>query len=94
MTGCLIRRRRSDQGDWDVLPINPPKDDSELEAVARARTAEHALIDEEERALSRGRGRLAPMPPVRLAIAGKLEGHKETSERNAALDQRAMAAAG
>ena len=94
VTGCLIRRRRSDQGDWDVLPINPPKDETELDAVARARTAEHALIDEEERALSRGRGRLAPMPPVRLAIAGKLEDHKETSERNAALDQRAMAVAG
>jgi hypothetical protein len=94
ITGCLIRRRRSNEGDWDVLPINPPKDDSQLEAVARARSAEHALIDEEERILSRNRGRLPAMPPLRLAFAGKLEGHRETSERNAALDQRAAAAAG
>jgi hypothetical protein len=93
VTGCLIRRRRADAGDWEVLPINPPKDESQLEAVARARTAEHALIEEEENILSRNRGRMPAMPPLRLAFAGKLEGHRETSERSAALDQRAAAVA-
>jgi hypothetical protein len=31
---------------------------------------------------------------MRLAVAGKLEGHKQTSERRAAIGRRLMAAAG
>lgn len=94
VTGCLVRRRRSDQGDWEIQPINPPKDQTQAAAVGRARSAEYSLIEEEERILSRNRGRLPPLPPVRLAVAGKVEGHKETSERNAALRERGFAAAG
>lgn len=104
ITGCLVRRVRRvtwkvgrgpvKEGEWEIEPINPPKDLTQLEAIGRAREAEAALIDEERGVMSRNRGRLPAMPPVRLAVAGKLEGHKETSERNAALDQRAAAAAG
>lgn len=104
ITGCLVRRKRAGYsdaaqwrgagGEWEIEPVNPPKDIAQLEAIARARAAEYALIDEEERILSRTRGRMPAMPPVRLAVAGKLEGHRETSERNAALDQRAAAVAG
>lgn len=103
VTGCLVRRVRSvtwvagrgtvKEGPWDIEPINPPKDLAQLEPIARARAAEFDLIAEENRILA-SRGRLPAMPPVRLAIAGKLEGHRETSERNAALDQRAAAVAG
>lgn len=94
VTGCLIRRRRSREGDWEIQAINAPKDDAQAEPILRARAAELLLIDEEERILSRNRGRLPAMPPMRLAIAGKLEGHKQTSERRSAMQSRNLAACG
>lgn len=94
VTGVLVRRRRSSEGDWEIQAINAPKDEALIEPIERARGAEQQLIDEEERILSRNHGRLPAMPPMRLAIAGKLEGHKHTSERRSALMQRELAAAG
>ena len=94
ITGCLVRRRRAREGDWEIQAINAPKDEAQMGAVMRARAAELQLIDEEERVLSRSRGRMPAMPPMRLAIAGKLESHKHTSERRAAIGRRMMAAAG
>lgn len=97
VTGCMVRRRRAldvkgrrTEG-WEVHACNGPKDPAQAEAVERARQAELALIDEEERLLSQWR-RLPPMPPIRRAYAGKLEGHVATSERRAALMQRGLTA--
>lgn len=94
VTGCLVRRRRADAGDWEIASINAPKDPLQLEAVERARVSELALIDEEEMILSRSRGRLPAMPPMRFARNGKLEPHKMTSERRAALQARELSACG
>lgn len=94
VTGCLIRRRRSREGDWEIQAINAPKDDEQVEPIMQARDAELQLIDEEERVLARNRGRMPPMPPLRRAVAGKLEGHRETSTRRGALQQRELAALG
>jgi hypothetical protein len=87
VTGCLLRRRRADTGEWEIERVNPPKDPAQVEPVERAIRAELALIDEEERILSQGRG-MPAMPPLRFAYGGKLEGHRETSERNAAMRAR------
>lgn len=81
VTGCLMRRRRSESGDWELLRVNPPKDMAQREAVISAARSEHHLIEEEESILSRTRGRMPGMPPVRLAVAGKLESHLDTSQR-------------
>jgi hypothetical protein len=94
VTGCLVRRRRSAEGDWQIEAINAPKDERQIEPIERAARAELQLIEEEERILSRCRGTMPAMPPMRLAIAGKLESHQETSERRRALQQRELAAAG
>lgn len=94
VTGCLVRRRRSAAGDWEIAAINAPKDPLQEEPVLRARDAELQLIDEEERILSRTKGRAPAMPPIRLAVRGKLEGHKETSERRRAMGARELAACG
>ncbi len=94
VTGVLVRRRRSAEGDWEIQAINAPKDDAQVEPILQARAAEQQLIDEEESIMSRRRGRLPAMPPLRLAVAGKLESHKHTSERRAAMAAREMAAAG
>lgn len=94
VTGCLIRRQRSAEGDWEIRAINAPKDERMHEPVAQARAAELALIDEEESILSRNKGRMPAMPPMRRARFGKLEGHRETSERRAALQQRELASCG
>jgi len=94
VTGCLVRRRRADAGDWEIASINAPKDPLQLEAVERARISELALIDEEERVLSRNKGRLPAMPPMRFARGGKLEPHRVTSERRAALQARELASCG
>jgi hypothetical protein len=90
VTGCLVRRRRSHQGDWQILPVNPPKDPAESAAVDRAIRVELQIIDEEERILSRNRGQIPPMPPMRHAVRGELEPHVETSERRAALLSRGL----
>jgi len=94
VTGCLVRRRRAAAGDWEIGAINAPKDPNQEAAILRARSAELALIDEEERILSRNKGRLPAMPPLRIAVRGKLEGHKETSERRRAMGVRDLAACG
>ncbi len=94
VTGCLMRRRRSAAGDWELCAINRPKDAAQEEPIERAARAEHALIDEEERILSRQRGKLPPMPPLRIAVAGKLQGHQDTSERRSALQSRQLSVCG
>lgn len=94
VTGCLVRRRRAVAGDWEICAINAPKDPAQIEPVERAFAVELQLIDEEERILSRNKGRLPAMPPLRIAVRGKLEPHKETSERRAALAARERAACG
>lgn len=94
VTGCLVRRCRSAEGDWEIRAINAPNDERTFEAVAHAREAELSLIDEEERILSRNGGWLPPMPPLRRARFGKLEGHRETSERRSAMLQRGLAQCG
>lgn len=124
VTGCLMRRRRSAEGDWELQAINAPTDSWQRQLIAKARAegftisleeeremcarylerqqaqienargAELQLIDEEEQLLSRNKGRLPAMPPLRLAVAGKLEGHKATSERRAAMLMRELAACG
>lgn len=91
VTGCMMRRRRSAEGDWELQAINAPKDERQEPQILLARAAELALIDEEERILSRNRGKLGPMPPLRRAAGGRLEPHKVTSERRAALDARQRA---
>lgn len=94
ITGVLVRRRRSNEGDWEIQAINAPKDAAQEEPIIRARSAEQQLIDEEERILSRQKGRLPVMPPLRLAVRGVLEGHKQTSQRRAAVIERVRSAAG
>jgi hypothetical protein len=94
VTGCLVRRRRAASGEWEIAAINAPKDPAQQEPIERAAVAEMVLIDEEERILSRNKGRLPVMPPMRIAVRGKLEPHKETSERRAALAARELAACG
>jgi hypothetical protein len=59
-----------------------------------ARGVELQLIDEEESILSRNKGRLPAMPPLRRATLGVLEGHRETTERRRALQARDLAVAG
>lgn len=86
VTGCMVRRRRSREGDWEIHAINAPADPLQAAAVERAHDAELQLIDEEERALSRGN---APaMAPVRSVVNGQL---RETGGRLGALQQRATA---
>lgn len=95
VTGCLVRRRRAVSGEWEIAAINAPKDPAQLEPIAAAAEAELQLIFEEEGILARSKGkRLPAMPPVRIAVRGALESHKQTSERRAALQARELAACG
>jgi hypothetical protein len=124
VTGCMMRRRRSAEGDWELQAVNAPTDGwkrkqiemaradgcdiSDEEAreacavylerqsaqVVTARGVELQLIDEEESILSRNKGRLPAMPPLRRATLGVLEGHRETTERRRALQARDLAVAG
>jgi hypothetical protein len=95
VTGCLVRRRRAVAGDWEIAAINAPKDPAQIEPIASAAEAELQLIFEEESILARSRGKRPPaMPPLRIAVRGKLESHKQTSERRAALRARELAACG
>ena len=80
ITGALVRRRRSTEGDWQVLRVNPPHDVAQSEPTERAVKAELALIDEEEGILSRSRA-LPAMPPLRVAVGGQVESLKEATER-------------
>ena len=72
VTGVMVRRRRSMQGDWEVPPVNPPKDAAQADAVHAAVRAELALIEEEETLLSIHRV-LPPMPPLRKCVGGRVE---------------------
>lgn len=93
VTGCLVRRRRAGysrgsewrgySSEWEVYACNAPHDPEQHEPTERARNAELALIDEEEGLLSRNRGAIPAMPPLRYALAGKLEHHVVTSEHRA-----------
>lgn len=94
VTGCLVRRRRAVAGDWEIVSINAPKDPAQVVPIEIAARAELKLIEEEENILSRSRGRLPPMPPLRVALRGELQSHKETSERRAALRSRELSACG
>jgi hypothetical protein len=94
VTGCMVRRRVSAQGDWEIVAVNASKDESQAAAIEKAITAEQQLIEEEENIRSRNRGELVAMPPMRFVLRGQLEPHKVTSERRAALQQRELAAAG
>jgi len=91
VTGVLVRRRRAAEGDWETLGINQPKDAAQVEPCERALAAEMDLIREEEDLLSRGRGKLPAMPPVRLAHGGQLEGLRDASERRWAESVEALA---
>ena len=86
VTGCMVRRRRSREGDWEIHAVNAPKDPLQADAVERARNAELQLIDEEERALSRGN--VPALTPVRSIVNGQL---RDTGARLGALQQRADA---
>lgn len=95
VTGCLVRRRRAVAGDWEICAINAPKDPAQIEPIAAAAEAELQIIFEEESILSRSKRKQLPaMPPIRIAVRGALEGHKQTSERRAALQSRELAACG
>lgn len=72
VTGTLVRRRRSPEGDWEICKMNPPKDERQLDAVKRAVNAEYELIEEEETLLAVHRV-LPPMPPLRRCVGGKVE---------------------
>lgn len=76
VTGCLVRRARSAQGDWEIRAVNAPNDERWAEPVTAAIRAEHALIDEEERLLSLG-VRVPERAPLRVAVDGKLAAHRE-----------------
>lgn len=80
VTGALVRRRRSTEGDWQILRLNPPHDPTQAEATQQAVQAELALIREEEAILSRSR-KLPAMPPLRLARCGEVESLREATER-------------
>ena len=94
VTGCLVRRRRSAEGDWQIQAVNAPKDPLQEEPVLRARAAEMSLIEEEEAILSRNHGQLPAMPPLRIALRGALQSHQQTSERRSALRARDLAQCG
>jgi len=93
ITGCMIRRRRSDQGDWEIMKVNAPVDERQIKPIERAIEAEFALIEEEEDLLSRCKNKLPAMPHLRFARLGVLEGHKETSEHLWAMKVRAQMSA-
>jgi len=94
ITGVLVMRKRSREGDWELRGVNAPKDERFAEVVELAIESERALIAEEEAILARQKGCLPPMPPIRFVVHGALESHTATSEVNAALQRRALDLAG
>lgn len=102
VTGCLMRRRRAGysprarwrgaDGDWEVYAINASADPADAPAIEQAARAEHQLIAEEERILSRQRRYDAL--PMRFAHRGQVESYRESGERLDALRSRELAAAG
>lgn len=75
VTGVLVRRRRSPEGDWEIERVNPPKDPSQEDPIRQAIAAEVQLIQEEEGLLATY-GSLPPMPPLRFAIGAELKNFK------------------
>lgn len=80
VTGVLVRRRRSTQGDWEICRINPTKDPEAEQPIRDAVVAEVQLIREEEGLLS-DYGELPPLPPLRLAVGAEAECWRRASER-------------
>jgi hypothetical protein len=72
ITGALVRRRRSDHGDWEILAVNASQNPTDNEAIQQAIVAEYSLIEEEETLLAVHRV-LPPMPPLRHASRGTVE---------------------
>lgn len=72
ITGALVRRRRSDEGDWQILAVNASKNPTDNAAIQQAIAAEYSLIEEEETLLAVHRV-LPPMPPLRHASKGQVE---------------------
>lgn len=104
ITGCLVRSRRAGfnakamwrgyQSDWEIEPVNPPKDPAMVEPVAAAIAAEWRHIDDEERRLSLAHARAEPLCPGDVLVLRRRKRARESRERTAALRQRAAAAAG
>lgn len=102
VTGCLLRRRRAGyspkakwrgwHSEWEVYACNASNDPAQREPIEWACHAEHELIAEEERLLSR-HGRYDALP-MRHAHRGKVESYRESGERLDALLSRELAAAG
>jgi hypothetical protein len=81
ITGALVRRRRSAQGDWQILRLNPPTDRAQLVPTDMAVRAELELIREEEELLARARGDPLVLPPIRRCVGGRIESLSELTER-------------
>ena len=92
VTGALVRRRRSVEGDWEVLRVNPPRDPLQKEPTERAIAGEMVLILEEEAILSRARV-LPALPPVRVSVGGRPETLQEATERRWTESLRGVGAA-
>lgn len=67
-TGCLVRRRRAAEGDWQISSVNASSDPEQAEHIEFAIAAEQNAIEAEETELSRGE---TPRR-MRLAVGGKL----------------------
>lgn len=85
ITGVLVRRRRSPEGDWEICRINPSKDPEAEQPIREAVVAEVAVIREEEGLLAKHRT-LPPMPPLRLAVGSDLEDWRRSRLQNDGLD--------
>lgn len=93
VTGVLVRRRRSPEGDWETLSVNEAKDPAQQALRSRVIGLELELIREEEDALSRGS--VPAQPPVRQARVHstggvELESLRQASERRWAESVRAV----
>lgn len=82
VTGALVRCRRSCEGDWEILAVNASKDPAQHEPILQAIRAEQACIEEEEELLSH---RLPVLGLIRQAFGGKLQPHRENTERRWAM---------
>jgi hypothetical protein len=69
-TGCMVRRRRSAEGDWEIVRMNPPKNPDDEPAIEQAVHTERRLIEDEENELARN-GALAPRRPITTTVRGQ-----------------------
>jgi hypothetical protein len=94
VTGVLVRRRRSHEGDWEIYGVNASQDPAMHEPIRRACAGEWKLILEEERLLAQARnGQLPPMPPVRVSVSGELRAFEEETELRWAAERKAWESA-